>query len=117
MAKLIVKQLHNQGVEFACYSERGIMAYFSFRVAANKIEFCRFLRALQFVPSAAHPFQNATGDQLTSLTVFSELEVGQRLGNPDGGFFFFLQGTPYFLWVQCKGNESYNASCINPIHR
>lgn len=111
MARMVVKSLVGQDVEFACYSERGIMAYFMLRVAANNAEFCRFLRSLRFVQGAVHPFAHVDEAQLTKLTIFSELEIGQGLGNPDGAFFFRLAGRSFFLWIQCKGNETYNISC------
>src|SRR4051794_30989669 len=71
MAKLYKKIV--RGVTFACYSERGIVAYFMLRVLpTNPVGFLH-----QIVDGAGdRPFASVQADQIINLTIFSELVFG-----------------------------------------
>jgi len=108
MAKLYKKIVG--GVTFACYSERGIVAYFMFRVLPT--DPAGFLR--QIVDGAgARPFASVQADQITNLTIFSELVFGSKygFGNPDGGLYFEISSTPHLILYEAKINETYQRSC------
>jgi hypothetical protein len=108
MAKLYKKT--GRGVTFACYSERGIVAYFMLRVLPA--DSAGFLR--QIVDGAgAAPFATVLAGQIANLSVFSELAFGSKygFGNPDGALYFEIGGTAYMIFYEAKINETYQQSC------
>lgn len=110
MAELFLKQ--GRGATFACYSERGIMSYFMFRVLSHPDRLRDFLRALAFPQGASNPFANVEAGDFTEITMFSELHFGTAgYGLPDAALFFVIAGTPYFLFMEAKANESYVKTC------
>lgn len=97
-------------VTFACYSERGIVSYFMLRVLPS--DPATFLS--QIVDGAGQkPFGSVQTNQITNLTIFSELVFGSKygFGNPDGALYFEVTGTPYMIFYEAKLNETYQRSC------
>jgi hypothetical protein len=107
MAELITKQA--DGITYECYSERGILSYFMFRVVPREIT--TFLKhQIQFPKDAAHPFSSLQENEIGKVAIFSELDLGE-FGNPDGALFFSVNTNNYLIFEEGKFNEKYEDSC------
>lgn len=108
MAKLYPKIVG--ATTFACYSERGIVAYFMLRILpVNPTSFIR-----QFEDGAGNkPFATLQPESISDLTIFSELGFGSKhgFGNPDGAIYFRATGEPHLFFYEAKFNETYRGSC------
>ncbi len=107
MADLIfIENNDNKQCKLACYSERGHLSYLFFRHLAERKNFEAFLELIEF------PLPPGCTEYVVSdYVLFSELSLGQ-FGSPDGAFSFFMGGKKYFVFVEGKFNETYEASCI-----
>jgi hypothetical protein len=63
--------------------------------------------------SGARPFDALQADQITRLTVFSELVFGSKygFGNPDGALYFEIGDVSHVIFYEAKINETYQQSC------
>jgi hypothetical protein len=111
MAELILKQ--GDRTTFACYSERGVMSYFMFRVLSHRERLWDFLRRLVFPQGAPNPFANVQAVEFKEITLFSELHFGTSgYGLPDAALFFVIDQTAYFIFIEAKANETYVKTCM-----
>lgn len=100
----------DDSVAFRCYGERGIVSYFMLKVLPK--DPCKFLREI-VDGSGSAPFGDIRIEQVSKLTIFTEMSLGTRwgFGNPDGGLFFLVDRKPHFVFYEAKLNESYCESC------
>ncbi len=98
------------GTTFACYSERGIVAYFMLRVLPH--DPLGFLRQIEN-GAGDKPFASLQPGAIGNLTIFSELVFGSKhgFGNPDGALYFTVDGQPRLVFYEAKLNEKYLKSC------
>jgi hypothetical protein len=107
MARLFNKKVGE--ITFACYSERGIVAYFMLRVLPT--DPTGFLRQIQNGASD-FPFASVDSASISGLTIFSELGFGSvGFGNPDGAVYFEVNKQPFMVFYEAKLNETYLQSC------
>src|SRR5205823_816829 len=105
MAELYPKPVGD--VTFQCYSERGLVAYYMFRVLPRART--ELLRKMENGVGEC-PFSSSASSEISKLTIFSELDFGE-FGNPDGALFFEASGHPHMIFYEAKLNEDYQQSC------
>ena len=106
MAHLYLRELRL--LTLGCYSERGLMSYFMFRVLPARLP--EFLRQVSFPDGFPHAFQDL--GRLEEVVLFSELDFGNRgFGKPDGALFFRSGDRRVFVFIEVKLNQSYERSC------
>lgn len=108
MAQLIKK--YKDGVTFGCYSERGIISHLMFRVLPRALD--EFLGLLVYPSGVGNRFTGVKTNDLSEITVFSEMDFGNvGFGKPDGAVSFRLGDARYFMFIEGKTNETYEVSC------
>lgn len=106
MANLYRKAL--DGITLGCYSERGIMSFFMFRVLPTRLR--DFLDSIEFARDVPNPLRGL--DNLADVTLFSELDFGNKgFGKPDGAIFFRHGGRAFFILIEVKLNQTYQQAC------
>jgi hypothetical protein len=106
MAKLYLRT--TDAVTLGCYSERGIMSYFMFRVLASRLS--EFLALAQF--SNGNPNRLKLDGPPQDIALFSELDFGNEgFGKPDGAIWFRHRDRPHLVLMEVKLNQSYRAAC------
>lgn len=115
MAELWIPQ--ENAIKYGCYSERGIMSYFVFRQLPTLLS--QFLSHLTSLTGKALPFNEVSlNDQLSNVTLFGELEFGNRgFGSPDGAVYFELDQQAILMFIEVKFNETYQRSNNKPIDK
>jgi hypothetical protein len=107
MSKLLSKTINNYKVE--CYSERGILAYFSFHFLPVDNNFTNFINKISFYSKKDIFPKNQS---INNPVIFSELDFGNKgFGNPDGALAFEVNNKKYFIFIEAKFNETYIKSC------
>jgi len=110
MAKLYRKNV--DGVQLGCYSERGLLSYFMFRVLPVTDQLTKFLGQVKFPDNRTSPFKKIHSGELQNVTLFSELDFGNRgFGKPDGAISFRHKDHQFLIMIEVKLNQSYEASC------
>jgi len=95
-------------VQLGCYSERGLLSYFMFRVLPGCL--ARFLTLAQFPDHGNNPFGGMEEPQ--DVTLFSELDFGnQGFGKPDGAIYFRHNDRRFLIMIEVKPNQTYEESC------